>query len=601
MLRSPVLVIVIIVAVFLLMPRQMKSSTDVLASELVGLWEAKRRFGPDIRGSLIIRRTGAGWLAEIAGKDAEVNKQGNAISFQLPDELNSFQGSFNAVRTRIAGHWIQPPTLESGSAYASPLILNPYGSDQWRGNLAPLDSTMTLYLMIEKGEDGSFRAFLRNPERNIGWTRQYRVDSVAVDGESVKLLSEKSGNEDRRVLANGLYHREVKVLSIFFPNRGGTFDFKRVQQNEISDFYPRGRATSKYTYTKPVALDDGWATALVEDVGLSRDAIEKFVQMIIDTPIDSVHAHEVHGVLIARNGKLVLEEYFHGEHREKPHDTRSAAKSLTATLAGAAMQAGVKLELSSPVYQIMNGGTFSASLEPRKRALTVEHLLTMSSGFDCDDNDENSPGREDYMVDESGEPDYYKFTMALSMIRDPGEMAVYCSVNPNLLGGVLKHASAKTLPVLFHEVIAEPLQINRYYMNLTPTGDAYMAGGVRLTLRDFLKIGQLHLNGGIWNDRRILSEEWVRRATSPLYEVKDYKPLPPYQFLRYGYLWWVIEYPYEGRTIRAFFAGGNGGQSVMGIPELDLVVGFYAGNYGDQPTKEISHGYVPKFILPSIQ
>ncbi len=84
-------------------------------------------------------------------------------------------------------------------------------------------------------------------------------------------------------------------------------------------------------------------------MGIDRAAIEKLIQSLIDTPIDSIHAAEDHGVLIARHGKLVLEEYFHGEHRDKLHETRSAAKSLTATLLGAAIEAGAPLDTSTPV------------------------------------------------------------------------------------------------------------------------------------------------------------------------------------------------------------------------------------------------------------
>jgi|SRR5919197_6144623 CubicO group peptidase (beta-lactamase class C family) len=100
----------------------------------------------------------------------------------------------------------------------------------------------------------------------------------------------------------------------------------------------------------------------------------------------------------------------YGEHRDKPHDTRSAAKSLTATLFGAAIKAGIPVDISSPVYQVMNDGEFPPDLEPRKKALKVENLLTMSSGLDCDDGDPKSPGNENIMVDESGAKDYYKFT-----------------------------------------------------------------------------------------------------------------------------------------------------------------------------------------------
>jgi CubicO group peptidase (beta-lactamase class C family) len=273
-----------------------------------------------------------------------------------------------------------------------------------------------------------------------------------------------------------------------------------------------------------------------------------------------------------------LEEYFHGENRDKPHDTRSAAKSLAATLFGAAVKAGIPVNVSTPVYQVMNGGAFPPDLEPRKRALTVEHLFTMASGLDCDDGDPKSLGDEEVMQEQTAEPDYYKYTLALKMIRNPGERAVYCAGGNNLVGGVLQRASGQSLPVLFQNLLAEPLQMKKYYMNLTPAGDAYMGGGVRFLPRDFMKLGQLHLNSGAWNGRKILTPEWSQRATSHLVNVTNRSNR------KYGYLWWVEDYPYKGRNVRAFFAGGNGGQIVMGIPELDLIVSFYGGNYSDRAT-----------------
>src|SRR4029079_3761079 len=148
----------------------------------------------------------------------------------------------------------------------------------------------------------------------------------------------------------------------------------------------------------PPAMDDGWPTASLEDVGISREGIEKFIQMVIDTPIDSVKAPEVHGVLIARHGKLVLEEYFHGENRDRMHDTRSAAKSMTATLVGAAIHAKAPLQWSTPVYAAMNGGQPPADLDPQKRTMTLEHLLMMRSGHFCDDTNPDAPGNEDAML-----------------------------------------------------------------------------------------------------------------------------------------------------------------------------------------------------------
>lgn len=560
------------------------------ARELAGLWEARRSFGPDVRGTLLIRQMQNGWWAEISGHKVQAKMAGAEISFALPDGKGSFQGKLDARQMTIVGHWVQSALNENGTPYASPVMLSRDKQNIWRGSVMPLDDALTFYLMVKPREDGTTGAFLKNPERNLG--RFIRVDHLERKGDAVQLFAADTKDQKGRVLLEGKYDAESQLLSIYFPMRGTTFDFRRVAANERSNFYPRGLPHESYSYTPPVSMADGWPTATLEEVGLSRAGLEKFVQLLIDTPIDSIGAQEVHGLLIARHGKLVLEEYFHGEHREKAHDTRSAAKSLTATLFGAAIKAGVPVDASSHVYSVMNNGVFPQGIEPRKKALTLESLLTMSSGLDCDDSDPDSPGNEQTLLDQTEERDYYRYTLALKMIRNPGEKAVYCSVQANLVGGALARAARQPLTSLFQNLLAAPLDIKRYYLPLTPAGDAYMGGGVRFLPRDFMKLGQLHLNGGTWNGRKVLTPEWTQRSTSHLINLGERK---------YGYFWYVEEYPYQGRTVRAFMAAGNGGQIVVGIPELDLLIAFFGGNYSDPALFIPQRVYVPQYILPAVE
>ena len=113
------------------------------------------------------------------------------------------------------------------------------------------------------------------------------------------------------------------------------------------------------------------------------------------------------------------------------------------------------------------------------------------------------------MIDQSDEPDYYRFILRLKTIREPAEKAVYCSVQLHLAGGVLKNATRTSLPDLFGTLIAAPLGIDRYYLPLTPTRDMYGAGGVRLTARSWAKIAQMYLDDGVWKGKRILDSDSV--------------------------------------------------------------------------------------------
>jgi CubicO group peptidase (beta-lactamase class C family) len=201
------------------------------------------------------------------------------------------------------------------------------------------------------------------------------------------------------------------------------------------------------------------------------------------------------------------------------------------------------------------------------------------------------------MYEQREQPDWYKYTLDLPMARDPGgEQAVYCTAAMNLLGGVVRNATHTWLPDFFDNFVATPLQIETYHWNLMPSGDGYAGGGLRLRPRDQLKLGQLYLSGGLWNGKRIVSKDWVEQSTSrhstfgqTLGTDHDY-----------GYAWHLYHLESNGQNYHAYAAGGNGGQIVMVIPELDIVVGFTGGSYGEFPKwYRWQTEIVPQFIIPA--
>jgi CubicO group peptidase (beta-lactamase class C family) len=552
--------------------------------DLPGLWAAKLRFGPDIRGTLRILRVGSEWRADIAGFSVPARFDGQSVSFDLPDGRGGFRG--NKTDREIAGHWLQQTTIVAGRVFATPLTLRPDGPSRWRGEVMPLDDTFTFYLPVTRQSDGTLGTYLRNPERNLG--RFIPVTRIEGNAGQVRLLGTRRGERTETSFAEGHYDSSNSVISIRI--NGNTFDFTK-DDDKNSPFYPRAKQHRSYTYAAPIRLDDGWRVGTLEEVRISREGIEKLVQMLMDMPMDSVSTSQIHSLLIARHGKLVLEEYFHGYNRDMPHDTRSAAKSWTAVLIGAAMEAGVPIRMNTPVYATMLGSVPS-DLDPRKRTMTLEHLLSMTAGYDCDERNPNASGQEDVMQQQTLEPDWYRYTMNVPLVSGPGEKVVYCSAEPNLAAGMLQKIAREPLPELFYRLVGKPLQMRSYHLLLSPTGDAYGGGGHYFLPRDFLKLAQLMVNEGRWGERRILSKHWARTSGAAL---RDLSPIQ-----QYGYLWNSLEYPYKDRKVHAFFAGGNGGQIFMGIPELDLVIGFTGGNYNDPSLFIPQRVFVPKFILPAV-
>ena len=544
------------------------------APDFTGLWEAALRFGPDIRGTAIVYRSPGGWRADFAGFQVPAQVNAQTVTFELPDRKGTFRGQ--RVGTRVVGHWISGRT----ASYAT---LEPLGTNRWRGTITPMENRFTFYMPITRTPDGTLSTYLRNPERNQG--RFIRAQRIEIKGEDVRLVG--TGGRPDSTLSIGRYD-DGGVIRL--PLRGGTYDFTKVTDSSTHPFFPRGYPPPRYRYALPLQLDDGWIVAPPESVGISRDTIEKFVQLLLDMPMDSLSSPQIHSVLIARHGKLVVEEYFHGTTREQPHDLRSASKSWVAILIGAAMQAGIPISTETPVYQTMLG-TVPASLDPRKRAMTLEHLLTMTAGFNCDPDDSTSAD-EDQMGNRRIE-DNWGYTMAVPLISAPGEKIYYCSMEPNLAVGMLAKIARADLSELSERLLQRPLQQRNYHIGLNPNGQPYGGGGFRFTTRDFAKWAQLMVNNGRWNGKQIVSVEWVRRSTAALRDLSAVQ--------QYGYLWNSVEYPYQNRKVRAFFAGGNGGQISMGIPELDLVIAFTGGNYADPALFRPQRQFVPLYILPAVK
>jgi len=553
---------------------------------LVGLWAAKERYGPDIRGTLIILRRGNDLVADIGGFTVPVRQQGNRLSFELPDGKGSFRGLRG--RSAIEGQWIQPRTVEGGARYATPVVLRPERGGHWVGEVKPRGDHMTFYLPVSRSPDGRNSTYLRNPERNQGIF--LGVSRIEADGDTVRLVGTRRGQKEQTVIASGVRDPEGGEFSISLF--GSTFDFGRDIES-TSPFYARGNPPERYRYSPPVQLEDGWPVSTLEKEGIDQAAIERFVQKLIDMPQDSVSTSQVHSLLIARNGKLVLEEYFHGYDRDTPHDLRSASKSWTNALIGAAMQAGVPIRLDMPVYQTMLGSV-PPDLDPRKKSMTLEHLISMTAGFDCDDSGDR-PGDEDVMQQQTEEPNWYTYALNVPMAWNNGDKIVYCSMKPNLAGGMLEKIAGEPQPELFYRLLAKPMRMSNYHLFLQPTSEAYGGGGHHFTTRDFAKLTQLFLNNGMWEGRQIVSPDWVSKSTAPL------RVLSPRSGQTYGYLWNSVTYDINGRKIFAYFPGGNGGQVAIGIPDLDLLITFTGGNYADPVLFRSQREFVPEDILPAVR
>jgi CubicO group peptidase (beta-lactamase class C family) len=559
---------------------------------LEGLWWAERDLPARVEGRLLLLPEKSGFVADVGGFRVPVTRLGERLSFVLPEGLGEFRGRVAAGGQQVHGFWLQPVVPGPGRRFATNVTLRRSVRGGWEGKLDPLATSATFFLPITSTE-GLDRTYLRGLEQNLGIFNN--VQRLVRDGDTVRLLGLRRRESKETIIAEGAFRDGRLVFPSFID--GNSYAFERVADPATSTFYPRGKPAPRYGYTAPVQLDDGWAVGTLDDAGISRNQIEEFVQMLLEAPMETVHTPQIHGVLIARHGKLVLEEYFHGYHRERVHDTRSASKSWTSILIGAAMQADLPLRLDTPVYSTMLG-ELPSDLDPRKRAMRLEHLLSMTAGYDCAEGNPNAPGNEDRMQSQTAEPDWYRYMLQVPLASAPGEALLYCSGEPNLAAGMLEKVAREPLPELFDRLVARPLEMQTYHLSLTPTGTAYGGGGHHFRPRDFMKLAQLMMNGGQWKGVSIVSRQWARDSVRPLRRISNEPPAGQ----DYGWLWNSKEYPYRDGKVRGFFAAGNGGQIFMAIPELDLVIAFVGGNYGDpDATRYAQRTLIPQYILPAVR
>jgi CubicO group peptidase (beta-lactamase class C family) len=553
---------------------------------IIGLWGSEQVIDAPLRGELMIDRRKPEWRATISGLNAPVQRLKETIVFALPNNAGEFRGRF-AGQEKIVGLWIQPASKAYNNRYATPVEFSQKGDKIWRGKLEPLEPRISLYLSVQQTPDELMTAVIRNPEFNLFRRSVYKVD---VSGRTVTFSDAKDSNEKFEGTL------DANRLTVRLPEFAKESNFTRRQPEEMAGFFPRVPRHQKYVYQKPVAESDGWTTSSLSEVGLDPKSISALIEKILHAdPLDN--PLNIQSLLIARHGKLVLEEYFYGFDEDRLHDMRSSSKTFAPLLVGIARDHGAKIDIDTRAYAQFPEYKEFANPDPRKPKITVRDLMTMTSGLACDDNDENSPGNEDVMQQQTVQLDWYKYTLDLPMVRDPGgDQAVYCSAGINLLGRIVRNVTLTWLPEFFYENVAEPLQIKTYHWNLMPSGDGYVGGGLYLRPRDQLKLGQVYLNGGVWDGKRVVSKDWAKKSTSR--QSTFGKTLGADH--DYGYGWHLYHFEAGDHSYRAYAAGGNGGQIVMVIPDLDLVVGFTGGAYG-----EFGKWYkwqtelVPQFIIPA--
>ncbi len=326
-------------------------------------------------------------------------------------------------------------------------------------------------------------------------------------------------------------------------------------------------AQTQFEYKQPKNLQDGWEVINMEDHLRAADTMSYFLKAMNDNQ----KKHKIHSFLLVQQGKLMIEEYYGNYDRTKKHDLRSATKSITALLVGKAIALGHIKSLDEPITAYIDKKSYpNLSMEGFYK-IKIRHLLTMTSGLDCNDWDKKSPGQEDKMYKKR---DWIKHLLSLDLIQSPGEHASYCTGGVVLLGEIVAKTSGMKFDQFAKKYLFDPLGIVDYQWQYFDKNTKTDAGGhLYLSPRDMAKIGLLVLNNGLWNNMEVIPAPWVKEALSTKTHLGTFD---------YGFLWRRFEMPIGLKKTTMHFASGNGGQYIFIFPEYDLICVFTGGNYNSE-------------------
>ncbi len=323
-----------------------------------------------------------------------------------------------------------------------------------------------------------------------------------------------------------------------------------------------------------------WPVATPAAVGLAEQPL---LELRRDVALGTYG--DVHSVLIVRHGQLVFEEYFREGAADRHHRMYSVTKSVAATLVGIARDRGLVEDLDRPLLDFFP--QYAAVENPAgKDAITLRHALQMRTGLAWDEWNVNYSDPENVTTLMANSDDWHKFVLDRPMAAPAGSEFVYNSGVSNLLAGVIRNVTGRTTWEFADEALFGPLGIEDHRWWVTPDSIAITGWGLQLRSRDLARFGLLYLQRGVWDGERILSETWIDESLEAATRFNNGGG--------YGYQWWLGSPPQGSDRIVAS-AQGWGGQFVVVIPSLDVVVVTTQGNYDGL------EGLVPSRLVEVVQ
>jgi CubicO group peptidase (beta-lactamase class C family) len=296
--------------------------------------------------------------------------------------------------------------------------------------------------------------------------------------------------------------------------------------------------------------NSGWKASTPKEQGMDPQYLEQMESYIDEKGLRSY----IDSILIVRNGYLTYEAYPSGLYDENsPHNIYSCTKSIISALIGIGIGEGYINSINDHMINYFPNRTIK-NLNSQKQAVTLKHLLTMTSGLEWDDN-------IDY-YNMTFHSDWVQYVLDRPMTTQPGIAWNYNSGGSHLLSAILQQVTPNGTLAYAKLHLFDPLNITNYTWSTDHDGVPIGGTGLRLTPRDMAKFGFLYLNNGYWNDSQLVPSSWVDKSQKPYLNLQ----FEENQGLGYGYQWWIYKWAHAYAAIGAYK------QYIMVVEDLNLVI-----------------------------
>ncbi|MFP3592516.1 serine hydrolase domain-containing protein [Chryseobacterium sp. SIMBA_038] len=305
-----------------------------------------------------------------------------------------------------------------------------------------------------------------------------------------------------------------------------------IAKGEINLTVPKKDISEKQIALQPIKSNSGWEVSTEK---FNTEKIRNLNQKIAENRF-----RDITSIVVVKNNKLLIEEYFNNSGRDSLQDTRSVGKSFASALAGIAIKEGHLKNENQTLGEFYHLKEFQ-HYTSKKDSVTLKSLLTMSSAFEGNDEDEDSPGNEENMYPTDN---WVKFTLDVPMTDNKiGGKWSYFTAGVVVVGDILDQKVPNGLENYAKEKLFNPLEIKNYKWQYTPQHKISLAGGLKMNALDFAKFGQLYKNNGEWKGKKVIDKAWIKKSfTNYFPENKDFEG--------YGYLFGEKYIRLEAKVLR---------------------------------------------------